>query len=1051
MAQHIRDLGRDWRAGDAQRLARFFNKTFEGWPHGGSDPQTPEEAARRVREHPQLGLFVTEEGGEFRSYCSLHAKPNDTKGAYVGLLTADPDYHGRGYGKAVLLQAVERVYERGIARVDLHTWPGNMKAVPLYKKSGFMWSPESGEWGVYMQNFTPGARRNPIAQEFFRKHDWYATMKRDLSLTPDEHKRGKVRVYEYVWEEGGDRLHLAYDRHSWGLVAVETNDFLVGCSLADEKLVAGVPQRVTWRIVNHRREPLDIALIANADEGVQLDHRELLKVKGRAEVHAEFTIAPEIPEKEKDPRSPIIRTDVLVNGQPIRLEAGFEAKQAVHYSLEGDGQGLRPGRVEPVVIQCRNELETPARVKLYVAASPGVGLHTGATSVRLPAKGSTGVAVQVTAPEAGPITLSVRSEVTAEKKSIRPKPAELHAHVLAAGDVVGRVEKDRVVLESAALRLNIWRRGGWVGVIDKLRNRRDIAGIGRPQVGPPFAWDEFFETRCEARVEREVGRAVAVLTSASIYRPGVVLEERITLSNLPLIEVESAVINNSASPLAGSVRQGAWFQIGRGKVAALVHGEVVEGLSGGAGRHLAEHQLPEKGEEWHEGWLAAEDSEGITAALLWDNAERAEWSEVTRALPTAAPGQSASAGPIYVFVGEGGTFAVRRWWQTLFGPRMDREQRPLEKRRPFEFGLRPRPLVIHGRETTAALAVDSIGRLELEGSLRLDLPKGLRAAPARVDFKGASQSRKIHRRATVTRSASAPEGGYFAECTVRLDRAIYHERQPIIVLGDPRKRVAVEQVAGDAGRLRIDNGVLAMTIAPGFMGSAISLQRDGQELLRSAYPEARPMSWMNPWTGGVQPGFGGVTNEELFKQKFRAREITRRGAQGVTWRGVRVACSPKEGQRREDQLAIDYLLAPGSSIFAVCIRLTHRAGVAGWIDASFQFYPVIGGSYLDATISGTADDRTARIRCDHGGGIEHSRWVMAENPKAGEAVVLACGGREGLVGATVWGRDGYCLNGWRGATHEARETKESVFFAAFTKADRARDLGEALAELKELP
>ena len=98
MAKHIRDLSRDWRAGDAERLARFFDKTGEGWPGGRWDPTTPEEAERRVRERQQLGVFVTEEGGEFRSFCSLHAKPNDTKGAYVGLLTADPDYHGRGYG-----------------------------------------------------------------------------------------------------------------------------------------------------------------------------------------------------------------------------------------------------------------------------------------------------------------------------------------------------------------------------------------------------------------------------------------------------------------------------------------------------------------------------------------------------------------------------------------------------------------------------------------------------------------------------------------------------------------------------------------------------------------------------------------------------------------------------------------------------------------------------------------------------------------------------------------------------------------------------------------
>ena len=42
---------------------------------------------------------------------------------------------------------------------------------------------------------------------------------------------------------------------------------------------------------------------------------------------------------------------------------------------------------------------------------------------------------------------------------------------------------------------------------------------------------------------------------------------------------------------------------------------------------------------------------------------------------------------------------------------------------------------------------------------------------------------------------------------------------------------------------RIENGKLALTIAPEFCGSAISLTRGSEELLRSAYPTARPLAW----------------------------------------------------------------------------------------------------------------------------------------------------------------------------------------------------------------
>ncbi|MDH4179432.1 MAG: hypothetical protein OEV33_02900, partial [Armatimonadota bacterium] len=409
------------------------------------------------------------------------------------------------------------------------------------------------------------------------------------------------------------------------------------------------------------------------------------------------------------------------------------------------------------------------------------------------------------------------------------------------------------------------------------------------------------------------------------------------------------------------------------------------------------------------------------------------------------------AEPLHIFVGDGDHFTVRRWWQLLHGPRQDREQRHEAPRHPFEFGLRPRPAIIHGRSAEVELTAESFGRLELSGSLSVDTPTGLRVRPSKADFKRASLGSKRATKVRLTRAASTPEGGYFLECTARIDRAVYRERQPVIVLGDPRREVSVERTGEEAELFRLENGVLSLTIAPGFKGSAISLERDGEELLRSAYPEARPLAWANPWMGGIEPSFSGLDSGQLAKERFTAREIERRGRQGIVWRGVRVSCSPKHERRREDRLALDYLLAPGSSILAVAIRTTHRGGTAGWLDANFNLWPVLGGSHLDAVVSGSIDPRASRLRCRHGGDIGGDKWALAENPKTGEAVLMACTGVEAGVGANILGRDGYFLNAGTWRMHEAKQTRESVFFISYLPADRARELAEALAELEELP
>ena len=1049
MAIKIRDLTADWRRGDAERLATLFNEAGDAWPGGAWDPETPEELERHHRQSRMLGLFVAEEAGRFAAFCNVYAKPNERNRAYVPFLTAHPDYLGKGYGKAVLHRAIARVYDLGIARVDLGTWPGNLRAVPLYKKSGFMWSPEE-PWGVWMQNFTPGARRHLAAQPYFAKHDWYLTLKRDLSLTADDHKRGKVRVYPYHWEEGGDRLRMVFDRKSWGLVEFENNDFLVGCFLQDEKLVAGLPQRIRWQIVNHTDRPLEIALIASGEPGITLDRKEFITVRDRAELSAEFHISPDIPEKDKEPRAPILRTDLLVNGVPITLAAGFETKQAVSYGLDAEGIGLRPGRPEKVTLQVWSDLDRPAEAKVRLTGSAGVTLGATEAEVKLPPKGSAEVALPITVSDSGVVEVKTEAEVKAGKLTIKPKQETLTTFALAAGEVAGHVEKDRVMLESSTLRLSVWRRGGWGQVFDKIRNRT-LVEFGSPFVLPPMAWDEFFDTRCEARVEREGDRVTAVFGTESIHRPGLRLERRLTLSNLPLLAFHETVINGTPGEITGRIQVGARFRVNGGAAVASTPQGLVRGILHTAGREFLEHNLSDQGAEWPEGWVAEEDQDGAVVALLWDQAERVRgehWGKAfERPFPALAPGQSVALPPTYLFAGEGDALTVRRWWQMLYGARVERRQRALITRQPLEFGLRPQPLVLHGRSVRAKLVVDAVGRLELDGELTVEAPEGLRLRPRRLEFAKVRSGNLAAESVTVARSGKLPEGACFVDCTARIDRAVYHERQPIIVLGDPSQRVVVEKVGE---HLRIGNGVLALTIAPEFQGCAILLERDGEQLLRSAYPEARPLAWMNPWHGGITPELDNL-GRDLMHERFTAREVQRRGEQGLVWRGVRVSCSPKQDRGRHEKLGLDYLLAPGSEILAVVIRTTRRTDTAGWLGANAVLWPILGGSYLDASITGSDDDRTVLLRTEYGRGVSARRWLIAENPKAGQAVVLAAGDEESGLHGRVMGKEGYCLRAWRSASQEARETRESAFFIAYTDTEKARDLAEALSRLKALP
>jgi hypothetical protein len=208
---------------------------------------------------------------------------------------------------------------------------------------------------------------------------------------------------------------------------------------------------------------------------------------------------------------------------------------------------------------------------------------------------------------------------------------------------------------------------------------------------------------------------------------------------------------------------------------------------------------------------------------------------------------------------------------------------------------------------------------------------------------------------------------------------------------------------------------------------------------------------MNPWFGGIQPRLGSLPAGELSQERFRAREIERRGSQRILWRGVRVSCSPKHERARHERLAVDYLLAPGSSILAVAVRTTRRADTAGWIEGGFEVWPVLGGSHLEAVLSGDSDVRAARLRCEFAGWVRGDRWLIAENPRAKEAVLLGGPGGEASVSGEVLGTEGYALGANHKGMHEARQTRESVFFIGFTSTNLAPDLAETLSQLEQLP
>ncbi|MCK4482197.1 GNAT family N-acetyltransferase, partial [Candidatus Bathyarchaeota archaeon] len=133
---------------DAAKLAELFNSfDREGlWP-GGFTGGVPYTAERILDSFPvavkNICILVSTHDGKFTGICTLHPHYEDAEAAYIGLLGVHPDYLGKGHGKALILKSLQIATENNLRRVDLDTWAGNLRAVPLYKKCGLFWVPET--------------------------------------------------------------------------------------------------------------------------------------------------------------------------------------------------------------------------------------------------------------------------------------------------------------------------------------------------------------------------------------------------------------------------------------------------------------------------------------------------------------------------------------------------------------------------------------------------------------------------------------------------------------------------------------------------------------------------------------------------------------------------------------------------------------------------------------------------------------------------------------------------------------------------------------------
>ena len=1026
-----------------ERLADMFNDWDSSWPGGFTRgvKETATTVQSEFRRTRHLARLVVEYEDAYVGFCSLEAQPGQMELAYIGLLGARLSAHGKGVGKMLLREMVRRVVELGYKQVTLHTWAGNTKAVPLYKKMGFQWVPETD---VFMRNFLPAILNMPLTKKFLNGRDWYECHDREIVVAQDDVTWRGMKVYAYCFRNGDRTLKLTFDAAGEGLTHLETEEIAVSCVVGMEEAPAGQTYPVTWEIASKTGRPLDVVLLSEAEAGLNLSVQERLQVTDTAHITRSLRIDADAMPRAENMAAHRIKTTFLIDGQPITLETGVKIMRPVE--MEISEQRLLPGRPEQITVSLRSRLDRELSGTLALNACPGLHIAAFSQAFTLPAKGRTQCAFTVTAERAGALNTSF---VLAADDLKVERPTAFR--VLDANGVVGSMDAwdEKATLQSLDTRVTVHLRGGNF-YVQYGREYQTLVDVGAGEVGPPFVFERLTPALFTGHIERGVKDDLLTTSGQAEHKPGLRLERTLTLLGGGVTRCEYRVVNATDVDVPAKVRLNCWSNR-EGKLAApFADGILYEQIQDLRGFPEGETDVLAEGAKLKENWIAAE-GEGMVAGLVFagDPEQDRQWTRLvnlTYDLESVPAHGVSELPPVYVIACPGDWQTVRNWWRLLVQPSGVEETAPPRTMRVLEMEIKP--ALLTQKTQIVGLTVTNRRAKELSGSLTL--AGDAQITPDTLELSGVNRDKPFRRSVQIT----TPNRPHARLITAHINSVPVADTRKIgiVRLGGAG---SVQITQPEDGLIDLDNGYLSFRVAPAFQGAMITLEREGVNHLRSAYPTPRPFVWANPWFGGVHPFLRWMVNSKLARETWTGEPIARTGETGIAWQGVRVLCQPAHKDRNWLRVEAEYLTTPGSNVLALalrCVNLSNArlstpgdAGIGAWLQ--------VGGTHTNAVLHGEFDgERQARRRGGFGMDNDAGKWKAVENADTSHTVLMIAASAGLQAGVKDFAEEGAHLSARGEMILQPNETKETLSWLVLSPDTSEIDAYvAALGECRTLP
>ena len=957
----------------AAALADMWNKSGDSWG-GDSSVSTKKQIIAEYSSGAFFNVFVAlDEKNEAVGLCSFDRYYKDENTAYVHVLNVRPDYHGKKVGKELVLACVNRTIELGFPRLDIHTWAGNTKAVPLYKKCGFLWEDRADT--THLSNFIPTVLKTELFSDFFKNADWYKDSNKIIEIKPDGIKINKFEIYGYSWEKNGKKLSVGFEKTGRRIRFAETDDYKIEFTAENHELAFGLNYSCTFKIENKSKKDLKIKISGKNNEDIKFDYKTEENIENTKELTASFYVEPISEEIDIWRMHPCVTADVEINGKHAEFGLGIEPKFPLEVKLiEKRHKIAKPGMKEDVYINIKSALSKKASVNFCIPKNKMTRFTDNEFKTKIDPGKICQIHTYAKISACGYEKLDIDYSVTLEDNSRINFKKPLHL-INQSFDLSFNYETDT---EYCAVN------GLWIFSLYKQNNHSSLyreAGHGQaqfpmPKLGKPYD-DEFNLAKpSDVRIYKKKELTVFEADYKSSKFLGALLTVINEFNSSGVFYRRYKIKNNSEKPLKLYLQDGFWSSAARRSVFCY-DGKIQEIKNNDTYGFSDIHS-----EKIDENWIF-DNSVYNKSGMYWNKRYKpvTRWGdELLFEYETGEllPGAEFKTKPNVYMSGIFHNF--REFRNYVLG--INDEINPYTEE-PLDININSRNPFIKTKTKKITAKIKN-NRLKIySGDIKINSKEGLFDEIIQINPENEIVGSNIF---DLQLNKTNP-GIYLAK--IDMDFQVWKKSEKrILFTAEKSGKILTEE---KNGVYKINNGIIEYKTDPKYFSAVYSLKYKENEWLFSKYPIHEPYSWWNPFIGGISMNIWQMNANLAVREKTSVEFVVIKDNFKTEWTGVKSVVSINEFS---DHLGLSYeqyyLTLPNLPVLCYFVKFINNTGAYKHIGYDMNAY-ISGKENLGDIYAKTInekDEYDLRIGDAWGGSDKLVKFSFEKNSKRDENLYI---------------------------------------------------------------